>query len=352
MKSVFDIYYGLMGTVNPDDWGPDCELPAEEESCGERLCRHPLVSVLMTVYNHERWVAEAIEGVVAQQTDFEYELLIGDDASTDGSAAICRDYLRRYPDRIRFITSGENLFRTGGNARRLKRLARGAYFAFCEGDDFWTDPRKLQKQLDLIRRTGSVACVALHENLLPDGRRMPCSPVRADFADLESLRKDYYHTSTQVISREVFSAYPGIRRWYDSVMLACAAGFGRMCVLPETVSCYRQTGEGIWTGLGGVRRNMLSVEPVLRLYRYGPADGGSRAYLAAEVLERIRSSFKYRDAASIAYLQEHGAELISLYREFYRQLPFGLKIRFFDAWLKGLKLKVPKKPEEVKEPQK
>ena len=98
--------------------------------------KNPLVSVVMVTYNHEPYIAQAIEGVVSQETDFPIELIIGEDCSRDRTREIVLDFQRRYPEIIRVLASKKN---AGGlpNARRTALAARGRYMAFCEGDDWW-----------------------------------------------------------------------------------------------------------------------------------------------------------------------------------------------------------------------
>ena len=109
----------------------------------------PLVSVCMTTYNHEAYLAQAIESVLAQQTSFGVELVLGDDCSTDSTAAICREYAAKYPGRVRFVTGQRNVG-WRANYRRTFEACRGKYVAYCDGDDWWTDPCKLQMQADLM----------------------------------------------------------------------------------------------------------------------------------------------------------------------------------------------------------
>ena len=109
----------------------------------------PLVSVCMTAYNHAPYIGRAIEGVLSQRTTFAVELVLSDDCSTDGTGAICRDYAARYPDRIRLLTGDVNVGMRA-NYRRTIEACRGRYVAMCDGDDWWSDPRKLQMQADLL----------------------------------------------------------------------------------------------------------------------------------------------------------------------------------------------------------
>ncbi len=109
----------------------------------------PLVSVEMITYNHEPYIREAIECVLAQKTTFPFELVIGEDCSTDGTRNIVFYYQKRYPDIIRVITSDQNVG-AKKNGRRAFQACRGKYIAYCEGDDFWHRNDKLQLQVDYM----------------------------------------------------------------------------------------------------------------------------------------------------------------------------------------------------------
>ncbi len=111
--------------------------------------REPLVSVKMITYNHAPYIAQAIEGVIRQKTDFPFELVIGEDCSTDGTGEIVLEYQKKYPDVIRVITSAHNVG-MNENGYRVMKACGGKYIAFCEGDDYWHSPDKLQKQADFL----------------------------------------------------------------------------------------------------------------------------------------------------------------------------------------------------------
>ena len=108
-----------------------------------------VVTVLCLAYNHAAWIRDALEGFVSQETDFPFEVLVHDDASTDGTDDIIREYAARYPALIRPVFQAENQYSRGVpvSLRCLAPQVRGRYVALCEGDDYWTDPRKLQKQV-------------------------------------------------------------------------------------------------------------------------------------------------------------------------------------------------------------
>ena len=110
------------------------------------------VSILCLAFNHEKYIADAIEGFLKQKTDFAYEIIINEDASTDGTAEIIRQYERRFPDMIHPIYHKQNQYSQGVNIndKFMVPLARGKYVALCDGDDYWIDPYKLQKQYDAM----------------------------------------------------------------------------------------------------------------------------------------------------------------------------------------------------------
>ncbi|EKQ56940.1 MULTISPECIES: glycosyltransferase family 2 protein [unclassified Clostridium] len=117
-----------------------------------------LVSINCITYNHEKYIGDALEGFLNQKTDFEYEIIIGEDCSTDNTREIIRDYMKKHPEKIRLITSEKNVG-MANNEKRVYEASRGKYIAECEGDDFWIDPYKLQKQIDYMERNpGCTLC--------------------------------------------------------------------------------------------------------------------------------------------------------------------------------------------------
>jgi len=118
----------------------------------------PLVSIVCITFNQEQYIAQCIDGFMMQKTDFPYEVLINDDASTDKTADIVRLYEKKYPDIIKPVYQTKNQYSLGINPGLiLFPLARGKYIAVCEGDDYWTDPYKLQKQVDFLEKNEEYA---------------------------------------------------------------------------------------------------------------------------------------------------------------------------------------------------
>lgn len=135
----------------------------------------PLVSICCITYNHAAFIRQALDGFVQQRTTFPFEVIVHDDASTDGTAEIIREYAARWPEMIRPIIQKENQYSKAPNyvLRTVFEAACGRYIAYCEGDDHWVDPLKLQKQVEALQEdTAAVGCFmdAWNEH---DGKRTP-----------------------------------------------------------------------------------------------------------------------------------------------------------------------------------
>lgn len=124
----------------------------------------PLVSIICITYNHEKYIEQTIQGFLMQKTDFEYEILINDDASTDKTSEIVKRYSEEYPDKIKALLQKTNQCMGLGRKNHMPmmnlfNIARGEYLAFCEGDDFWNDDNKLQKQIDILCKNNDMSAV-------------------------------------------------------------------------------------------------------------------------------------------------------------------------------------------------
>lgn len=161
--------------------------PVVAWECSDGSCLHssPIVSVLMLTYNHEAYIAQAIEGIVAQKTSFPIELIIGEDCSPDNTLDVAMSYQKKYPELIRIITADVNVG-ARKNSYRLETAARGKYIAYCEGDDYWHDPQKLQMQVDFFENNpdyGMVFTNADTLDVMTGGRKKFAIPVRPQLCD-------------------------------------------------------------------------------------------------------------------------------------------------------------------------
>ena len=142
-----------------------------------------LVSIRCLVYNHEPYLRQCLEGFVMQKTNFRFEAIVHDDASTDGSAKIIREYAEKYPDIIKPIYETENQYskRDGSLTRIMNTACRGKYIAICEGDDYWIDPLKLQKQVSILENNINVFMVYTGFKTVDEKGNLICRPLYTDF---------------------------------------------------------------------------------------------------------------------------------------------------------------------------
>ena len=148
-----------------------------------------LVSVLCTTYNHEKYIRQCLDSMVGQKTDFPYEIIVRDDASTDGTGEIIREYGRKYPGKvIPFILEFNHFSRglTNDSFAKMFGMSGGKYIAICEGDDFWTDPEKLQVQTDFLELHPEYSlCVTASHYADADGNLIKNKVFRTDTVSRE-----------------------------------------------------------------------------------------------------------------------------------------------------------------------
>lgn len=202
-----------------------------------------------------------------QRTSFPIEIIIRDDASTDGTSAIVKEYAERHPNLIRAILNQENQFSKG--VRALPDAishARGTYIAICEGDDYWTDPLKLQKQVDFMEANPDHSICFHRAHRLNDEGVEPF-PIPEGIDPLDIRFDDLLRTYNFVITASTLfkrSVLP-LPAWYwrvpfgDMAIYALASSKGRMAMLPDSMAVWRVTGSGAWTGLSTAQqdRNFL-----------------------------------------------------------------------------------------------
>ena len=212
----------------------------------------PLVSVWMITYNHEPFVAQAIQGVLMQQCNFSFELVIGEDCSTDKTWSICHDYAKANPN-INLLTNTSNLG-SSANAYRTFQSCRGKYIALCEGDDYWIDPLKLQKQVKLLEDNSECSMCVAKTKMIEDEQQIKilgCGDKRK-YEFLDILHGPYFHTSTYLIRKEYLDIFhkadPALKKG-DTSYRYFLSDLGPFILLDEVVSVYRITKKGVWTSL-------------------------------------------------------------------------------------------------------
>jgi len=221
----------------------------------------PKVSVSIITYNQRDYIGEAIESALAQQTDFPVKLNIGDDFSDDGTREILRDYAARYPEQITLSLQPKRPEGIAGRVNNITNLksCEGEYIALLDGDDFWTDPHKLQGQVDFLDSNPAYTGAA-HDCMILNARTgraleptiggrsplgLPDHPI--DISQGELLDRETFQTSSLIFRRRNL-AFP---QWFERVYAAdfaiflMVAGHGPIRFVPQVQSVYRHHGGSI-----------------------------------------------------------------------------------------------------------
>ena len=208
-----------------------------------------IVSVKCAVYNHEFYLRQCLEGFIMQKTNFRFEVIVHDDASTDGSVAIIREYAEKYPDIIKPIYETENQYskHDGSVVKIMNAACKGKYIAMCEGDDYWIAPLKLQKQVDFLE-THLDYSMCFHRAKIENEINKPnvfihCSMIEdRDYTGDELFRTWTVPTASMIFRREVLN-YKNItdkRILYgDIIMILRCAEFGKIKGMSSEMSVYR-----------------------------------------------------------------------------------------------------------------
>lgn len=216
-----------------------------------------MVSISCITYNHENYICDALEGFLMQKTDFDYEILIHDDASTDNTAEIIRNYQKKYPELIKPIFQKENCYSKGIDVDDLNTArAKGKYIALCEGDDYWTDPHKLQKQLNYME-THAQCTLCVHAAYQVDITGKKIKPVRPcvgsrTFRIQEVIEGGgrLFATNTMMYPRALDLNKPDFYKnapVTDYPLAIYLALHGEVFYLDEYMAAYRKGVNGSWT---------------------------------------------------------------------------------------------------------
>ena len=265
----------------------------------------PKVSVCVQTYNHAPYIAQALDSVLMQETDFDFEIIVGEDESNDGTREICIEYAEQYPDRIRlFLRSREDVIYINGRATGRYnfvenfRAARGDYIALLDGDDYWTDPRKLQKQADLLDAHPEYAlcfhAVALVDEVSGKEKKVLYPPGRRPVYRLADILKHNFIPALSVMFRNrEMDALPD---WFwdvpvgDLPLHVLNALHGDIGYIDEVMGVYRKHGGGFMQGLRSTERPVSDHRvQILTIFREN---------LAGQVDETVLD-----EALSEAYLQ-------------------------------------------------
>jgi len=243
---------------------------------------NPLVSVCIQTYNHDKYIKECLDSVLSQNTNFDFEIILGEDDSKDSTRQICIDYANKYKNKIRlFLRDRETTQLKDENGKLLRRLngiftrmdARGKYIALCEGDDYWTDPLKLQKQVDFLEGNEE------YSGCFHACKILPKNSVNWEFTKKSIVSAEDtishlapFHTATFVFRR----AYLDIPEWSryiqsgDMVLFSTISKYGPIFNLKENMSVYRRHSGGITSSNAhrGISYHNNRIKLIKNLNRY------------------------------------------------------------------------------------
>jgi len=217
-----------------------------------------MVSINCITYNHEKYIKEALEGFLMQKTNFKFEILIHDDASTDNTANIIKKYEKKYPKIIKPIYQKENQFSKGikVNFEFNYKRSKGKYIALCEGDDYWTDPYKLQKQVDFLETHKEFSmCFHSVEKIDEDGNILnyklwPDNTRTKEITSLTDILKANYIATASVLFRNYlinYDDYVNLSKnlsFGDWVYHVLNAKKGHIYFINQKMGVYRKTNKG------------------------------------------------------------------------------------------------------------
>ena len=230
-----------------------------------------MLTVHTIAYNQEHYIRDCLEGIVKQQTSFKFEAIVHDDCSTDHTADIIREYAKKYPDIIKPIYEEENQYSKGVNSQmntKMNAFTHGKYIALCEGDDYWTDPTKLQRQVDFLEAHPDYS-MCFHNAKLDNPKH-----VRTNFLVGKVEDKDYtgrylfehwmVPTASIVCRRNCMDMYFSIKHKEniingDIVWILCCCRLGKVRGMVRTMSAYRIHGDSMMHNSASLRYRTLML---------------------------------------------------------------------------------------------
>lgn len=238
------------------------------------------VSVICNAFNHGKYIRDALEGFVSQRTTFAYEVLVHDDASTDDTAQIIREFENRYPKLIKPIYQSENQYSqhiSVSNTYQYPRAA-GRYYALCEGDDYWTDPYKLQKQFDLMEAHPEVDLCACGYSVLDmntgEIKVIPSLSAQISIIPARDVIRNgggFFATASLFFRAELQKNIPEFRKLlnFDYTLQIHGALRGGVLFVPDNMCVYRTHVNASWTDRMCSNReyNLAFKQRMQRTYR-------------------------------------------------------------------------------------
>lgn len=309
----------------------------------------PLVTVILPTHNHAPFIAQAIESVLMQKTEFPFDILLHDDASTDGTADICRMYAARHPEKITLIAQTENQYQKDRRIQShiLIPKVTAKYTAILDGDDYWTDPEKLQKQVGYLEANpdctlcvGAADVVDVHGGVV--GRTAPYRESRrVDPNDMIRAGGGFTATNTIVMPTQLLKDLPEFADHIEAEdipfqLLGALTGYA--WYIADTLMAYRQAVPGSWSTrqyASGVETRIKTSRDIIALNKgYDEFSGGKYHEAFAEAI-------RYQEFLILCYERKLREAMRPPYRVFYRALSAKRKLRLWgETYFNGLTMRL------------
>ncbi len=261
------------------------------------------VSICCITYNHEKYISAALDSFLSQQTNFAFEILIGEDKGSDNTLSIINEYQDEFPEIIKVITAETNLG-ANGNIRNVIANAKGGYIAFCEGDDYWLERDKIQKQYDILIENPEIKfCFHPAYALYADNSQVKCfykgdKVQQFTVADVLKVNGQFSPTSSYMFKKEVVTMLPG---WFEKapvgdlfIELYAMKDKGGI-YLPSTMSVYRLFSDNSWSS--EIKKDFTkNIETQKNIIKY--TETCISDFIGYEELFKLRISRIYCDIAT------------------------------------------------------
>ncbi len=270
----------------------------------------PLVSVRLVTYNHEKYIAQCLESILMQRTHFPFEVIVGEDCSTDRTREIVLAYAERHPDKMRVLPAEANLGAMP-NSYRVQQACRGKYHAMIEGDDYWIDPRKLQKQVDLMEANPDMT-LCFHNVFVVNGDN---SSARLYYTDAMPDTLTFAETSrisTPVVSHlarsDVLASLPEwrLKIWCGDVLFRLwCAHHGKVGYLNDVMAVYRRHSNGLTARVIAQPKKRFS-ETIFLYQQFDRETGYQHTDLMQKLVKREREAWRRQQLGWRYYLLRPG----------------------------------------------
>lgn len=282
---------------------------------------NPIVSVVVTTYNHEKYISECLESILSQKTNFKYEIIIGEDNSNDQTREICIKYAKKFPDRISlYLHDRENVIKfdnvpTGRYNQIYSLLAsKGKYIAFCEGDDYWNDIYKLQKQYEFMENAGNNytgvchSTYKLYNKTLTLWRKIDYQEISCE--DFLTSTYTIFHTSSIFFRKNVLDIPDEMLKVAsgDIFLFILILKNGNIGILNDIMSVYRKHESGLTEtkihkkNFIKNRINYLNIINSYFDYRYDEIINGTKKNLELELKRNKRLNIKKKVKSLLGFL--------------------------------------------------